>query len=997
MKCGEEQQDLSIDQERASGLASNAVPIVAIGSAVGGLYPLEQFFGALDSETGYAFVVIQNLSPEFRSVVDTLLFKSASMPIKTIADGVELEPDVIYLNSPKTDVTLLGNCLSVKTTNEPLEKSYPIDHFFLSLAENRRADAIGVILSGITKDGANGCSAIESAGGTVFIQDPKTTRFEHMPKTAIKFVDKSVVASPIELGKCFSRLRLNRIFIQGRDAIPLNQSQLIRDLRSRWQIEFGFDCCQYDESSITRAIELQTKKKGLENVSEYCAGVFTNPDELTQLYCTFIEQTAEFFRNREAFEYLKNSVLEKILLSKSDGEQIRVWVPGSKSGADAYSLAILINEFLLRSKSNLSVKILATAYHRNSTEFARAGCYRKKCVENIPNHLVNRYFDLVDEQYCVKELLGDLVSFSTHNILRDPPLTDIDLVSCGNSLASQEGELQLKTMIVLHHSLVPRGYLFFGVNEFIGSADNQFDIIDKKCGIYRKRINVELASSGGLGNDSSEHELENEIAELSVSETRKLLKERYDQDLYDVQEMALHSVISQSNTVGLLISSYGELIHIYGNAEKLLPLSAGDFSDQLVDLIHPELKTFVTNVLVQGSGSGFNELTQTVSIEHDEKEISTYIVTLGNIDSNDMESNYQLLCFKESTIHNGTQGIEEAGRDNDVFDVESVGSSELNTDLTQRFLRSKEDLVLAANDLEMTSEALKSSNTELVSTTEELQRTIQELHSVTEELSAVSTELLTKNRELADRNRDIEVLVESSEMGLIHFDKNLLLQNFSVGISELFKLGPKDIGCSSSTLPLTVNEIDVGLAVREVNENGNSKEFVLSKNQRNYLLRVLPFRRLRENVTEGVILSILDISERIKLKKQLDTLTYQFQMAVYNAPNIIARWNVKTNCIESSNHAFSKLWKSAPEEMVGRNIFDLIPDNKREDFEDYLFRFSVGDIDQRAVEFLLEDEKVSDPFTLIIQTISTADDVIMGFQLVEIENPIPIKPNNEIT
>jgi len=982
-----EEHDLKEKRKASVDTQVACVPVVAIGSSVGGLHPLEQFFEALTMQPTYAFVVIQHLSPEFRRVIDALLLSRSKMVVKSISDGVALEPNTMYLNNPKTEVLIENNCLRVHPVSDSEESSMPINQFFQSLAQSRRNEAIGVIFSGMGTDGTKGCAAIAHAGGSVFVQDPLTTRFAVKPKSVIDSVEQAVIGSPEMLATAISELTFQRSnTAAGKSG---ENTQLVNELRAQWAQEIGFTSGQFDDAIVTRMIEQLINVKGVDQCADNHDSVFLSIDELSELHSNLLEEAAELFSDLDALEYLKNTIIPKIFQSKETDDPIRIWVPMCSCGSDVYTMAVLFHEHARLTDSKQRIEIIATDSQDFCFDFAIAALYTGKSIQNIPSEMIDRYFDVSGGQFRVKPYIKSKISVIQHDLVQGPALTNIDFCCCRKSISSLSDSVLKQVLSHFHASLVKTGYLFFGENRLVGAAANEFDTLNIKWGIYQKRRYVEPLLDSPLPEQNSQSSVN--IPTLDNTQDAPAddkNKSFVGSEFYRVQGEAMQRVILRSNTIGFLLSVDGKLVHIFGDAEELLPLNDGEFSHLLVDLVRPELKTLVSNILQLGMGDGFSGLSQRFSVNFEGLGVESYNVSLENVDVGERACDYQILCFEKilSPDDGHTLSDDSTGNSQIDFSGEHETADPLQSieELHRQLNSGREKLQLALSDLEFSNEGLQSSNQELRSTTEELQRTVQELHSISQELSTVSAELISKNQALTERSRDVEVLLAFSRTGTVHFDKNLKLVRYSENSSAVFKLSPQDIGRTSSSLSLTVNGVNIHDSVLLVHESSASKEFALTVDNRSFLLRILPYTLKNRRSTEGVIIVIQDVTDLHNAHNKIASLKEQFQVVMDSAPNIIVRWDAHTNRITHNNTVFAKLWGCKPEQMNGKNIIDLITESEKEDFEDFLFQLTLGEVSHQTLVFFLENDTVSPPVSVIIQAFATQNDTVSEFQLIGI-------------
>ncbi|MGE0856662.1 MAG: chemotaxis protein CheB, partial [Hyphomicrobiaceae bacterium] len=482
-------------QRRTKSPKQPETPIVAIGASAGGLEALEQLFRALRVDTGCAFVVVQHLSPDFPSMMDELLSRQTLMRISQISDGMQIEPNVIYLRPARQTLTVSDGKLLLADEDTSAHFSLPIDAFLKSLAAERGGGAIGVILSGTGSDGSLGAAVIREAGGTVLVQDPASARFEGMPRSIIERNLASAVASPSGLAMIVHRLATGEAIAveeeDTEDGRPLDPETIIlRLLQRRCGTDFGY----YKISTVGRRIRRRAELARVENLAKYVEMLRKTPEELDRLTKDLLIGVTEFFRDPEAFVSLQEHVITPIAEVLGGAEQFRVWVPGCATGEEAYSIAMVLSEAARKAGVELNAKIFATDIFAPALEIAGRGIYDKESLSLLPQDLVDRYFEPVGNRCQVKAALRRLVVFSSHDLLKNPPFTRMDLISCRNLLIYFNEVAQRKVLTYFHLALNVNGILFLGSSETLSElADG-----DAPQATVQQSRYVELLSSNSM-------------------------------------------------------------------------------------------------------------------------------------------------------------------------------------------------------------------------------------------------------------------------------------------------------------------------------------------------------------------------------------------------------------------------------------------------------------------------------------------------------------------
>ena len=973
-------------QQRSS--AENLVPIAAIGASAGGLEPIEQFFDSMPPDSGCAFVIIQHLSPDFRSLMDELLARHSAMDIHRISDGMEIKPNSIYLNPPRSVMTVQGNRLLIENISVQDTVYLPIDIFFQSLAEERQSDSIVLILSGTGTDGTKGSMAIEAVGGQVLVQDPKTTRFDGMPRSAIADGHTTLNASPAVLAECVQRILKKESLDDFNSDERKPVSDPLSDVLSMLKHSHGTDFLQYKEATIHRRIERRAQMRGLSDINEYRDILSVDGIELQDLYADLLIEVTEFFRDYEAFELLQKKVIPELTDDLRDGGALRVWVPGCASGEEAYSIAILLLEQARNKGIYIHLKIMATDIHVRSMNQASSGIYDMAALSNMPEDLVHRYFDCEDGQAQIKPNVRNMVFFSTHDVTRDPPFTRIDLVSCRNLLIYLKEKSQQKVMNLLHFALRKDGYLFLGPSEHIGAISHEFDAVSEKWRIYKKRRDVKLLAGETIFHKT---DITSSIGRGSVTplvSSKKTTSMDTSIPFRRAYRAALEAIVARHAPAGFLLSDHGEVIHIFGNAGDLIPLQSGSFSKRIIDLIRPELKVIVTAALDHSKYKDFSNFKRTAYTQNSGGPATCYEISLVPMELAGEAQKFLLLSIEQSTVvreeSQDAPGSNQARLE--AYDTAEELQSRI-TILEHNLQSSEENLQSTIEELETSNEELQSTNEELMSTNEELQSTNEELHSVNEELYTVSAEHQRKNEELTDRESDISVLLQSSKIGTLHLDESLNLLRYSNHARNVFNILPQDVGRPIGHITLRSNEENLFELIDRANNYSEEHETQVEVEGNVFLLRILPYIK-KENVTSkgsktsnSVLITVIDITDVESVRTKLAELNSVYKDVVEHTGSFICNWNKSTGQIVFCNDAFANRLNSTTDKLLGKNFIELVGGEKATEFSSQLAQLSPNE-HSANVHTRVDSKGVRWYANVYMRAISKDNQTIDGYQCI---------------
>lgn len=890
---------MSTDNETAKPDA--LVRIVAIGASAGGLDPLEQFFEAMPANSGVAFVVIQHLAPDFQSMMDELIARYSVMPIHKVEDGMKVEANTIYLNRPRLDMTVENGRFVQKPATRSGGLNLPINTFFTSLAVHYGSDAVGIILSGTGSDGSQGCLAIKSSGGGVFVQEPATAKFESMPLGVINQDIADAVSDPKTLARHVTEfLKENPQRLKNRPkrvSVSDPYAMIFHILRERYGTDFSY----YKRATVERRITRRCDTQNIDDLMSYINLLSVDPNEVAALYSDLLIDVTQFFRDEDGFRRLNDTAVKELVGRMSSETPVRVWVSGCSSGEEAYSLAILIAERARLDKVPLNLKVLATDLHARSLDSAGAGIYEATALSKADPELVSRYFESDGHFLQIKGFIRKLVVFSQHNVIKDPPFTKIDLVSCRNLLIYLNDLAQQKALALFHFALKKDGFMFLGPSETVGKFDKEFKTIDQRWRIFQKTRDIRLADSTTLLLRNGQSNPDN----LPASQTRyvaELAPQRT--DLRRAYNEALKEMLARYAPAGFLMTTDGTLSHIFGNANRLLKLEQGNFSSKVADLLPHQLRVLVSSGIERMRASGYAPLHRSMPVETDTGKV-TYSIGLESLP--DPEGNIEfLLLTVEETHETHSETIEDMPQ----IEVLPVKASdfldsrvrELEADLQA----TEESLQTTIEELETSNEELQATNEELMASNEELQSTNEELHSVNEELYTVSAEHQRKIEELVELTSDMDHLLKATDIGTIFLSKDLTIRRFTPAASRTFNLIPQDIGRPITHVTTRFESDEFLDHVARVNETGESFEENISVDRQHYLLRVLSYTDENQGI-QGMVITVVDITDLKIAENRISDMATRYDQILTDSPQAIICWRDSDEKVIYANERFDKL------------------------------------------------------------------------------------------
>lgn len=818
-------------------MSEQVFPIVGIGASAGGLEALRSLFEG-SKNTGLAFVVVQHLDPTHESLMAQLLERYTQLTVAQAAGGEKVQPDHIYVIPPGHGLALNDGVLELTEFTDPRGMRRPIDDFFESLAKDRKNNSACVILSGTGADGTRGLRAIKEKGGLCIAQEPTSANYDGMPSSAIATGLVDIVAPPRDVIEA-----LHNFFDRSsRSDAPIEEAKDVTDhideLCAVLRDAVGHDFSNYKRSTLTRRIARRMQLLALDDASDYLIRLRKDEEECTALFRDLLINVTRFFRDKEQYATLNSLVIEPMVHSSRNDEEMRIWVPGCSSGEEAYSIAMLFAEAARKLNKRPYVQIFATDIDDGMLDLAREGSYPLSAIEDIPAEMQARYIIGGSDKFHIGGNIRDMVRFSLHNVMRDPPFSKIDLISCRNLLIYFNEDLQKQVIPLFHFSLVEKGRLFLGSSETIGRHEDLFETVDQNARIFRRkqgrgRYSLQFGSDG-----------------IPVPKRRAVANVTARAPRLDGNEItALKAIAERYAPVSLLVDREGQLLERWGAAGRYL-----DFPDRLernilvTSLARPGLRELIGPLTRQVAETGRRAGAKGVEIRTDFGTVEAR-VACEKID----EQSY-LFVIEET----GQLQLRDAD-DFDDFDVEHGQQQFLEEELqaTRHRLRS------TVEELETTNEELKSSNEEMMSMNEELQ-------STNEELTTVNDELKSKVDQLTVANADLKNFFDSTQLAVIVVDRDQKIRSFTEATEELFAIEERHVGYALDDLPHPFTRPDHLQLAQQAASTGEVQEARMHARNGDgeYFLRAIPYRTLEDQI-EGATLVFTDVTEALSLERDL--------------------------------------------------------------------------------------------------------------------------------
>ncbi|MEM7784975.1 MAG: CheR family methyltransferase [Planctomycetota bacterium] len=829
--------------------------VVGIGASAGGLRSIELLLRDLDVDCNASFIIIQHLSPDVVSVMKDVLTRSTAMVVETIEDQKQLMPNTIYVMPPGYGVELEGaKFLLTKLDREELTRT--VDKFLISLAENFGKKAIGIVLSGSGQDGAEGIKAIKASHGVTLVESFESAQFDSMPRSCHQ---TSCVDAVLEIPAIAQWINQQCNSPATPVALPSDtspDSDEINRIFSLLSDAFEVDFSQYKEATIARRLERRHSLCEVDSNSEYLEFLDTNPDELEALHNDLLIGVTKFFRDSDAFNVL-GKCIDDLVQNLSKGQTLRLWSAGCATGEEAYSLAMMAIDAFERFGKKINLKVFATDIHLGSLEVASDGRYREESMEFVTAEFRQKFFiEMEDGTFSVVPQLRGKMVFARHNVIHDPPFTQIHLVSCRNLLIYLLPDAQSQAIECFHFSLKKGGLLFLGSSESLGDLASEFQTVARSSKIYSKIRNLPSLLLGRT------HSIPSKFGEKGIirNPVKSLTSDRPQSFRPSQQLQCYESVLATLVANAIMVDDQKNVLHIFGNANQFLIQQPGRFTGHLNKFLPEHALTAVTaGILKSKKIHPEPVLLDCLPIDSNPiwSTIRLKITTVPNGDSNHFIHLIEMIDIDPSDSN--------LDKSKEVVSIDQLVGNDIR-DLEAELVYTKDNLSAAIEEMEASNEELQVTNEELVAANEELQSTNEELHSVNEELYTVNQEHTRKINELQEITDDLEVLLNNFEVATLFLDANLKIRKFTTAVCDHFSLVPHDVGRPISNFRTNLKDIDdLYERLSEVRVTGKTySRPVQSESGRTYLLKVDPHYSADQQLV-GVIVNIIDRTHKLDL------------------------------------------------------------------------------------------------------------------------------------
>ncbi len=837
------------------------IPVIGIGASAGGIKAFEDFFKATPVVKSAAFVLIQHLDPNHKSILDEIIQRHTEMPVKQISGDEKIEAGSIYVIPPNKQIEINKGTIKVSPLERNRGLQLTVDTFFRSLGNELKEKAIGVILSGTGSDGSLGIKAIKEMGGLTIVEDPATAEHEGMPESAVKTDLIDYVIPIAEMPAVIEQYMKNEF--RGATFEKKDEKETEYYFSKIFEIieqETRHSFKAYKRSTVERRLARRMHVNEFGSLKAYYEFLKKKPEEVDILYKELLISVTSFFRDADIFAYVERKVLPA-LLENNEADELSIWVPACATGEEAYSWAMLFKKHLENHPKSPLLKVFASDIDPDALETARNGVYPKNIEADVPADMLRKFFVTHEQGYKVRKSLRENVIFAEQNVLQNPPYSNMQLISCRNFLIYLEAEMQQRAIASFHYGLKENGVLILGKSETLGHSDQFFSSIHRKNKIFKKVYSNTLTKN---------------MWNLTPKITVGTAKEKPAQKTQNTPAgLAQRAILMHFAPPSAVINALGEMLYTHGDISKYLAFSTGEISTNVLKVAREGLKISLSYAIRKVGNSSSETLQKDIRFIHNGKP--EYVdFTVSPLKVFDPDSELLLVVFQPSAKNTKKKRKSSKGFSPDEDDRITELEKELSE--KEKFLQSTiEELETSNEELKSSNEEAQSTNEELQSTNEELETSKEELQSLNEELSATNSELYSKIDQLTEANNLLNSLYGSTRIAILFLDKEFKIYRFTKAITSIIDLQEADIGRPLKNYTSSLQEDDILYTAQKVlTDLVPTEKKVRTNIDKFFWMRILPYRTLEDNI-EGVVITFTDITEIRRQNKELGKHRHHLQ------------------------------------------------------------------------------------------------------------------------
>jgi two-component system CheB/CheR fusion protein len=885
--------------------SSPGFAVVGIGASAGGLDAFKRLFSAMPAEPGMAFVLIQHLDPTHQSLTSELLARHTQMRVVEATDDLQIEPDHVYVIPPNHYLALSGEKLRLSDPPERRGMRVPVDFFFRSLADDRHERAIGVLLSGTGSDGTKGVREIKAAGGMVMVQEPETTEWEGMPRSAIATGVVDYILPVEQMPKVLNRY-VRHWYVKGAPPAPVVEkapdhlNTIIGILRLRAKYDFG----SYKQGTLIRRIQRRMGLNHIPDMKEYIEYLRQSQGEVSALFKDMLISVTSFFREPNAWKVLEETVIVPLVAAHGPEKPIRVWSAGCATGEEAYSLALLILSHAQKQDKVFDIHVFASDIDHEALAFARAGVYPESIAADVPRDLLRSYLIRGEHTFRISKEVRDLVVFAEQNVISDPPFSKLDLISCRNMLIYLDSAVQKRILSLFHFALHEGGYLFLGSSETVNQQSSLFEPVSRKSRLYRR---LGGAKSRPIG-----------LPHYSTDQVHTKLPVPPEPRARRLTTLAQEILARRFAPSCAIVNRKLEVIYLHGAVDAYLQLPSGEPAADLAAMARDGLRPKLRAAIHKAVHENRRVTAGGISLQRGAESI-TVRVTVEPLKKDGERERLVLVVFEEERDRSRSAASPPVELSTPAHP--SDGDYELIISQLEEHLRTtREDLQSTIEELETSNEEFKAANEEVTSVNEELQSANEELETSKEELQSLNEEMQTVNHQLEQKvaelestNNDLDNLLSITEVATILLDRELRIKRFTSATTKLLRVIDSDVGRPISDLAKSFTDDELLSDAQRVLENLTPLATEIQDNSgRSYLRRIVPYRT-EANRIEGVVITITDVSDRVERERGLRDYSAHLEQDVAK----------RTAQLEELAHEMADLTEQE-RQRLGRQLHDTL-------------------------------------------------------------------------
>ncbi len=898
--------------------------IVGIGASAGGVDALRKLLSGLSSKTGAAFVIVQHLSPDFKSVMAELLQKYTDMPVREMTKSILPEANHIYLMPGNKTLSLQYGMLNLYDRSDGSTLNLPIDKFFHSLGAELKNNAVGIILSGSGTDGSRGARTIKENAGIMLVQSPDSAEFESMPESLIQLDIADEVLPPEEIGQKLAAIlksKKTKTTTKTPSSVFTEQETVYEKIIEHISTVSGVDFSEYKPATLQRRMEKQMLLHNIADLQSFYDFLLENEDKTEILWRDFLISVTRFFRDKDFFREVDKSVIPRLFANLKADEPLRVWVPACSTGEEAYTFGILLFDYIKKHNLKRDFKIFASDVNKKSIEIASQGLYFPSILADVPPETLGTYFSKEGDCRRVKANLREKIIFAVHNVLKDPPFINMNLISCRNFLIYLKPPAQEKVLRTFYFSLKNEQNLLLGPSESLGELSSVFKVVNRPWNIYEKE-------EGHLNDGRFRYKPTVENNEpVPLKPVNYFVRDSTPVRIADdtLTNPFTEFLLEKFAPKTMVINRDTEILYLNGDWEKILSLPKALTRLSLDKMLPKIAYSAIADGLRLTTEANAAQIIKNVPFSKNGQNFTADLSFEFISDAAKNEDLFLLTVLENNRQHTTESGIRETDTQHKNYENEKILRLEKELEVVRGKLKSAEKVS------ENATRQLNLSNQKLLTANEELQSTNEELQSINEELHTVNTELQMKNKQLITASDDISNLLKTTDVGAIFLDKKLRIRMFTPAVTRQFDIIETDYNRPITAFANKLKNLSLEDLCRSVLDSGEGTEReVQDRNGHNYLLRIFPYRT--HDKTDGVVLTLIDINDISLGKRELYKKGLQFDAFVQNTDLTVLHLNGE-GVVTAVN---KNLDGYTAEEITGKNLFEVLSAPADRRFEEAL-------------------------------------------------------------